>query len=740
MEILLFAAGVAAYYLKKIYPVFLLGLFLFFRWKPRFILIFVLGAGWGYVHQKLNSPIGFGEGTLLSNAMIQGKIVSIPIQKNNRVQFEFLVEQLNHHFARGRIQLNCYQNCPQFLPGQFWQMKVKLKKTRNYINPGGFDYVSTLAAKHILWSGYVQSNHLVFLNKKSQYLNWLQVRNHFATQLESISKDRMSELSILEALTLGITQHITPELWKLFRQTGTTHLMVISGAHIGFIAGLVFSLTQLIWCYLGRWAEWIPAVRVASFLGILTGFLYALLAGFGIPAERATIAFGILFSRYIGSIKFSAFQAWNMALLIVLLTEPHAVLQSGFYLSFLAVAILISMSQRISGSKIKKTIILQWSCLIGLMPLTLYWFSYGSINGFVANLIAIPWVSFLIIPMGLFILILQSFLSVSWLVSIEYFLIQKLILYLNWVDYSSNFNVEYSFSSLFSVVIILFALFVWVFVPIQSWRWILGVLLVSTYLPLRSNRVNFGEARVDILDVGQGLSVVIRTQHHHLIYDTGMKFFQGSDMAQLVLIPYLKHEQIKKIDKVVISHPDLDHRGGLESLQAAFPIKELWVDHPKYYQQPTHACHYASSWEWDGVAFKFFSIRESSFTKNNHSCVLKISTQRDQVLLTGDIEQMAEKFLVKHYGNQLASSIMLVPHHGSKTSSSDLFLETIHPYDAIASYGLDNIYHFPHQNVVDRYHKKQIPLWSTEACGAVKINLYKDKHFKLNCSKSLDYF
>jgi competence protein ComEC len=744
MEILCFFLGVAAFYLKSILAVAGLCLFLFFRWRTGLIVSFMLGLGVSAIHEWHHTSDGFGKLAVLSRAHVQGEIVSIPVQRSREVSqnvissgatsFEFLVNTLNGKPAHARVLLTCYEHCPIVHAGESWQFQVRLKKTRNYRNPGGFDYAASMRARHIDWVGYIiRGEYKRIVPKKPSSNSLLTLRESLAQMLEKLESNT-TYLGILQALTVGVTQHIDQSTWALFRRTGTTHLMVISGAHIGFIAGLSFSLFKIIWSRLGRMAEVIPSSRIASFVSLCMGLFYAMIAGFGAPAERAIVAFSVLSVRYFSNIRFSIWQAWQSALLFVLLFEPHAVLQPGFYLSFIAVAILIAMNQRLSITGVKKTVSLQLACMIGLMPLTLFWFSYGSLNGFFANLLAIPWVSFVVIPLGLIITLLGYWFPMAWAIVIENHAMAGLLAYLQWIDSFSIFNLTYPLSSLFSVLLLMTFFFATAFIPIKSWYWVLSVLFISAWMPVRHRVIGASDARVDVLDVGQGLAVVVRTLNHVLVYDTGMQFYQGTDMGKLVIIPYLRSQKIQKIDKVVISHPDLDHRGGLRSLSDSVPIHELLVDDPRQYRY-ARSCHEYPAWRWDGVLFKFFSIDADFSGHNNRSCVLQISNSSGAVLLTGDIEHAAEDYLVNRYGASLVSSVMLIPHHASKTSSTAYFVKAVKPQYAVVSYGFDNRYHFPHPEAMAVYKHQKIPVFSTEACGFIRISLkHQDKSPKVQCN------
>ncbi|MDX2345261.1 MAG: DNA internalization-related competence protein ComEC/Rec2 [Legionella sp.] len=734
MEILCFFSGVAFVYLKNGYPLGLLCLALFFR--PRFVLciFFSLGATWALLHAVFISSHGMPKISVISNADITGVIASIPTRTPEKVQFEFDVLSFNQQPAKTRVLLSCYDNCPVFLAGQIWQLEAKLKKPQNLGNPGGFNLVRSLKARHIEWVGYTRRGEFKYLGESKRLKqDLIKIRAYFSSHLNQHVFEPQT-VGILQALTLGLGAQINQDTWGLFRRTGTTHLMVISGAHIGLVAGLTYGLLRRIWSRLVVLPIKIPAQRIASIGALLMAFIYSVLAGFGVPAERALIVCFFMLFRNVSHMSFTVWQAFRYALLAVLLFEPHSVLMPGFYLSFIAVGILIIVNQVISVQGIKKMLLMQLSCLIGLMPLTLLLFSYGSVNSFFANLLAIPWVGFVIIPAGLVIVFLGPYFSMGTLSSILDKAVMLLLRYLDWVDGFERLNLDFSLNTLWYALILICAFGIFVFLPKKRFLPVILVLIASG-LNAKQDKINWGEARIDILDVAQGLSVVIQTAHHRMVYDTGIKFYRGGDMGQLALVPYLKTLRTKILDMVIISHPDLDHRGGLPSLEKAYAIRELLVDDPKFYHRG-ETCHQYPDFRWDGVSFEFFPIPIDTPKKNNHSCVLKITTNFGSMLLTGDIEQSAEHYLVKKYANKLKSSFLLVPHHESNTSSSTFFLEQVAPRAAIASYGFDNRYHFPHPKAVARYEAQHIPVYDTKTCGLTQVFLSEKKQFKLpQCTK-----
>jgi competence protein ComEC len=734
MEILCFFSGVAFVYLKNGYALGLLCVALFFRPRLLLCIYFCLGLTWALLHALVISPRGIPKMSVITQANITGLIASMPVITPDKVQFEFDILSFDKKKAKARVLLACYEHCPIFSVGDIWHLEAKLKKPQNLGNPGGFDVIRAHRARHITWVGYTHAGSFKYLGVHSgPKIYLMKIRSYFSRHLNQHVFEPKT-VGILQALTLGLGSEITQETWGLFRRTGTTHLMVISGAHIGLVAGLTYGFLRRFWSRLGILPIKIPSQRIASMGALCMAFIYSVLAGFGVPAERALVVCFFMLFRNITTKAFSVWQAFRYALFAVLLFEPHSVLMPGFYLSFMAVGILITVNQVIAAQGIRKMLLMQLSCLIGLMPLTLFLFSYGSLNGFFANLLAIPWVGFFVIPIGLLIVFLGPYFSMDYFSLILDKAVMLLLRYLDWIDQFARFNLDLSVSHLWSVGILMYAFGIAIILPIKRFLPVILVLIASG-LYAKQDKINWGEARVDVLDVAQGLSVVIETAHHKVIYDTGVKFYRGGDMGQLALVPYLKTLRTKVLDMVIISHPDLDHRGGLSSLEQAYAIRELLVDDPTFYHRG-ESCHQYPPWQWDGVLFEFLPLSLGTPKKNNHSCVLKITTNFGSMLLTGDIEQSAERDLIKSHRSKLSASFLLVPHHESNTSSSSVFLEHVSPKAAIASYGFDNRYHFPHEKAVSRYAMQNIPVYSTEQCGLIHIFLSRKKRFKaLQCTK-----
>lgn len=656
---------------------------------------------------------------VISRAEIRGRILSIPVKSPSKTQFYFQLQELNGQTSKTQVLLSWYKQAPDLLVDQTWQFEVKLKKGRNLGNPGGFDYVNWLKARHVQWTGYIKPKTATLL-EQPQLSSIKSLRQHLGGRLDQLAPSE--EVSgILQALTLGLTGSISHGDWDLFRQTGTTHLMVISGAHIGLVFGLVFFLTKQLWRRQAFCCLRLPANRAASLVALLAAFAYAVMAGFAVPTQRALIAC-LFFSLHCwGRKKYSAWQGWRYALLVVLIIEPHAVLMPGFYLSFIAVAVMMMAGQRWRYKGLKQMLLIQAACLLGLLPLCLYWFSYGSISGFIANLLAIPLVGFCIVPLALLTLMLISFSWSSWLMLPLSLLVQLLLKWLHAVALLSSMNLTMGLSQIILPLMMMLSFLLLVIFPFRMMFWPALLLMVSAFFP-SYEVIKPGQAKLFVLDVGQGLAVVVQTHQHVLIYDTGDKFYQGSDMAKLAILPFLQSRGIRAVDRVIISHPDKDHRGGLASLEAGVKVKELLVDDARFYRRGK-SCHRVKPWVWEGISFRFLPIKKRLKRKNNHSCILQIQGLDQSILLTGDIEKEAEYYLMAHYPEQIPSEVLLIPHHGSKTSSSKAFLEAVKPKLALASMGFDNRFHFPHKEVMARYSELGIPVLSTKDDGMLTIEI-----------------
>lgn len=721
MEIICFYLGIT-FGLTYYGWYFLAALALFFiSLRPNPILFFVLGWTVAFCHLYSLQPTGMPNSSVIPRALVRGVIHSIPIQNPHKTQFEVEIQEFNQHPAQANLQLSWYNDAPKLHAGEHWQFLVKLKKPHDYANPGSYSYERTLATRHVTWTGYIlgkNENHQLMQNTQ---FNLLQLRENFANYLMGLSPNHRVA-GILEALTINLTTHIAKDDWELFRRTGTIHLIGISGEHVTLISGILFFLVRILWSRSVGLCLRVPSIYPASLAGLFIAFIYSLLAGFAPPVQRALVGCFFYTVYCLGKQRLSAWQVWRYAMFAILCFEPHAVFMQGFYFSFLAVACLLLTQQRWPLQGFKASLGLQLSCLIGLMPLSLYWYAYGSVNGFIANMITIPLVGLLIVPLALLLLIIPCALGKLVIIPLA-FIIDIFYYCLKWCEQFAFLNLQHSLTSWTIVLGSLLALILWPLLPISAFRSLTLLFIGFLFFPPRPI-IAPGTALIRTLDVGQGLAVSIQTAHHVLLYDTGDLFFKGDDLGKRVILPYYLQMGVKQIDKVVISHPDKDHRGGLKSVEQGLPVQQLLVNDRRYYHRGLK-CHDQQPWEWDGVTFRFFPIKKSFKSKNNASCILQVRTQNSSFLLTGDIEQPAEDYLMRTYGRQLRSTLLLIPHHGSKTSSSYRFLMEVAPQYALVSLGLDNRFHFPHDKTLASLRSLGIPLYRTDECGMLDVVIDK---------------
>lgn len=374
---------------------------------------------------------------------------------------------------------------------------------------------------------------------------------------------------------------------------------------------------------------------------------------------------------------------------------------------------------------------MQFWLVISMLPLSLLFFSYGAILAFPANIIAIPIMAWFIVPL-LFLGCLSYFFLPLFAKAIFVFcqsILYFMMSYLNWLAKFDNLNINFLFlntkqAALFIITVIAFIL------PVDKKIKVIAIFFLFPTLFPKLMRVDYGHCKAVVFDVGQGLAVLIKTKNHSLIYDTGPKWTAGSDAAKIAILPYLRMKGVKKIDKLVISHEDLDHRGGEDSIKNGVIVESV-IRNKKNKAQLS--CHQLPSWKWDGVNFEFIHVPINSKKENNRSCILKVSTEKNSLLLPGDIEREQEENLVLYAEKKLKANYLLVPHHGSKTSSTIDYIRAVLPKYVIYSSGFLNQYHFPHPSVVKRY--QSVQTFNTAYCGMVTFDL-REKYKKPRCYRT----
>lgn len=737
--------------------------FLPHRFKyARIIIFFICGFLWALLRAHWVLDVALPTELQGKDILVTGVIANIPLEDKEKRRFEFDIETLefNQHNLtlssvlkkvrlswydkRGRQGTDVYKNKIKLKAGQRWQFWVRLKQPHGFMNPGGFDFEGWLYQKKIRATGYIHINakkkqFAKKLDDKVSGYNMLIQRQELYDTLTSITS-KYQFGGILVALAIGERSGISPQQWQVFRATGTNHLVAISGLHIGLLAAFIFLITRRLWPYFGSAALSLASPRMAALTALFIAAFYAALSGFAVPAQRALIMLTIVMVSIFQRHKVQSSQVLSFALLSVLLFDPVAVLSPGFWLSFAAVAIIglagigrlnVDKSWRIWGR-------LQWRISLALIPLLIFLFQQASLVSPIANLIAIPVVSFLVVPLILLATSIAAFMPdlaamMFWLSDITLNALWWFLSYLADIPFSQWNGVKPSFLPL-CLASLGFAMLLtpkgW---PAKS----LGFFLIIPLLWPNTRIPKQGEAEVTLLDVGQGLAAIVQTKQHALVFDTGPKYSQNFDTGAAVVIPFIRQKNIRKLDMVILSHKDNDHRGGLESISNAIKIDKIVSS---YKEQGSEACLAGQNWVWDGVLFEMLNPDESVSDKkrNNASCVLRVSAGKESLLLSADIEKKAEKHLLQHRYKQLKSTYLVAPHHGSKTSSSQEFLDVVDPRFILIPVGYENRYRMPHASVLQRYQNMHVSYLETFKSGAISVIL-GDNGQKNNSRRPVEY-
>lgn len=693
----------------------------YWRW-----LFFTVGLLWAIVFAMARLADRLPESLEGIDIPVQGVIVDLPEQDERRTRFDFAITGPASKLP-AKLRVSWYYPDQPIKAGQHWSFTVKLKRPHGSLNPGGFDYERRLFTEGIGATGYVRPNPKpVLLGRDSAWISIAVWRQDITDRLSGLLSDR-PQLALIKALTIGDGDSITQTQWEVFRKTGTTHLVVISGSHVGLVAGLVYFLTLKLWAWTGLLA-W-PPQKAAALAAMLAAIFYAGLAGFSVPAQRSVIMLAIVMLAIILQRNTRPFHTLAVALFAVLAFDPLAVLSAGFWLSFLAVGVIVyAVAGRLGKpGYFLEMIKINWATSVGLSPLLLLFFQQVSLISPLANFIAVPVIGLLAVPLSLLAVLLMY---VSPLVASKLFIVVDTILQGLWwllvqmaeLPWATISHAPPSIWALLFALPGILLLLAPAGIPAGS-RW----LSLAMFLPLiftAPQKPEIGAIKMTLLDVGQGLSVVVQTANHWLVYDTGGKFSAESDSGQSTLLPFLRRHGANKIDKLIISHGDNDHIGGAASLLRGMPAEQVLTSVPG--QLSAYApvmCVAGQTWTWDHVKFTLLSPRQVFASENDNSCVLKIQSEQGAVLLTGDIEAAAEAWLVQTQGDQLKANVLIAPHHGSKTSSTLGFLQAVHPEYVLIPAGYRNQFGHPHSEVLQRYQQIEAHWLTSSDSGAITVDV-----------------
>ena len=670
---------------------------------------------------------------------IVGVVTNLPAIAERSVRFEFEIESADGE-ARvpKKVLLAWYrsaspdEDAPALLtatvhPGERWAFTVRLRRPHGLANPHGFDYEAWLLERGIGATGYVRTRTAPRrLGARNSPMDLIEkareaVRDHFNAVLGATPA-----AGILSALAVGDQRASSREEWQLFNRTGVTHLMSISGLHVTLVSGLMAWLLASGWRRVPALALRLPARKAAALAAIVAALGYTLLAGFGVPAQRTFWMVSVVAAAlWCGRIS-SPWRTLALALAGIVLMDPWAPLSPGLWLSFGAVLLIFyaAVGWTAPGSKPAQWVRIQWAITIGLAPAALLLFGQLSVAGPLANAVAIPLVSVVITPLAL----LAAVVPVDALLELCALLVQWLLQFLEWCASLPGALWQQHVPPLWTVAAAL-AGAAWLLAPRGiPWR-ASGLALMAPAFCVALPGPALGEAWVTTFDVGQGLAVLVRTANHALLYDAGPAFGTESDSGSRVVVPALRGDGVARLDLVVLSHEDNDHIGGALSVMESFEVdalaSSLGAAHSLNGLVP-HArrCAAHQDWEWDGVRFELLHPAKATTAakRNNLSCVLRIAAGSQALLLTGDIERAAEAEMAAE-GRALRSAVLLVPHHGSRTSSSAEFIAAVAPRWAIVPVGYRSRFGHPNAEVLERYRSAGVQLVRTDLDGAVAVRM-----------------
>ncbi|MDY1036572.1 ComEC family protein [Lelliottia sp. CFBP8978] len=598
--------------------------------------------------------------------------------------------------------------------GQRWAMTLRLRAVHGELNDGGFDSQRNALATHQPLNGRFTHAQIIdaTCSMRARYLSSL------TSTLASYAWG-----SVMLGLGMGERVAVTQEIKTLMRETGTLHLMAISGLHIALVASMIWFIARGIQFFLpAHWIGW----RFPLLAGMCFAAFYAWLTGMQPPALRTVVSLAVLAMLRLSGRQWSPWQVWVCCVAAILFVDPLAVLSQSLALSAFAVAALIFWYQwlplpAIMLSRWLKPLVnllhLQLGMLILLLPLQIIIFHGFSLSSVIANLFAVPLVTFISVPLILTAMLLHLF-PLALVEAKVWFLADQSLAVLfrglkalpdGWIDIDER----WIFVTLVSwLVIISWRLLAWRVVPASC---LAGSLLLT--FPLWRSEKTEGWT-LHMLDIGQGLAIVIERHGRAIMYDTGLAW-PGGDSAKLQIIPWLRWHHLTP-EGVIISHEHSDHIGGLHSLQEAWP--SMWIRSPLGWagHQP---CFRGQRWQWQGLTFTaHWPPREYQAQGNNRSCVVKVDDGQHSVLLTGDIEAKAEQAMLSHHWQFLTSTLIQVPHHGSNTSSSLALIQRVEGKIALASAARYNAWRFPSAKVVKRYRKEGYSWFDTPRYGQISVS------------------
>lgn len=658
---------------------------------------------------------------------IVGRVDGLPEQREGVLRFAFVTDADGNPagIAGKKIRLGWYRSTQTVVAGERWRFTVKLRRPRGVLDPGGFDFERFALERRIAATGYVRDDGA---GSAAQRLGatWSidALRARWSARIAQAVPEPSARF--LRALALGDTRGLTEDDWDTLRQTGLNHQVAISGFHVGVVASFGAWIGWCVWWLfpsLGlRW----PRPLALPLFALVFAIGYAAITGFQLPTVRTVLMIAVALSARVGRRPAAAPDALALALIAMLAIDPLSVLAAGFWLSFAGVAWLLwCLPRDRPRAHLRSLLAGQGVATLGLLPLTVWFFSQASIVAPLANLIGIPGFALLVTPLSIL------GMALGWIWPLGGDAVLRLAAHLMdglwWVvTHMASWPgalIWIPEPSLLALLLALAGAF-WLLLP----RGVPGKpLALLLWLPLlfpRLPEIPADTAELSMIDVGQGLSLLVRTQQHALVFDTGPAFDGGLDLGESAVVPTLHALGVRHLDALVISHGDNDHAGGADSVRRAFPVALRYAPAGWPKGQDYQPCLKDARWRWDGVDFRFLHPPQfMPYLGNDSGCVLRISGPGWAALLPGDIDAVIEQRLLREQPQWLRADLLIVPHHGSSTSSTSEFVAAVAPKLALISVGLDNRFGHPKPAVVQRYLADHVALEDSANAGLVRVRL-----------------
>jgi competence protein ComEC len=684
---------------------------------------------------------------------VVGVIDDLPQVSDLGTRFAFAVERVETAGASvpDRLSLGWYaprrkggetEEVPVLAAGERWRIVVRLKRPHGNVNPHGFDVEAWMLENALRATGYVRND-----NANARLASFAGRATDYVQRARSAVRDRIVETlpdaayaGVIVALTIGEQRAIPEAQWRIFNRTGITHLISISGLHVTVFAAIAGGVAYLLARRSAQLTSRVPARKLAALVGVIAATMYVLLAGAQVPAVRTLVmlvvsAFGLWLAR-----PGTAALVWLWALAAVLAWDPWAGFAPGFWLSFGAVGLLLythagRLASPAPASRAARALRAlraatraQVLVTIGLVPGTLVLFQQISLISPLANALAIPAVTFIVVPLALVGIVVPASLPFA----AAHAVFAALMVPLAWLSTAPSAVWQQHAPLTWTIAVAVIGI-AWLAAPRGVPGRALGLLMLSPMFVVRPPAPGPGAFTMTVLDVGQGLAVVVQTSAHALLYDTGPRFTDAADAGNRVIAPFLRAAGIRRLGGMIVTHQDSDHSGGAMSILQTVPVGWLASSLPEgnaILEERAQdggvavRCLAGQRWEWDGVRFAILqppaALYDAPRVKpNDLSCVVRIDSEHGSALLTGDLEARGEQELVRQNADAIKADVLLIPHHGSLTSSTPAFIAAVAPEFAVYTPGYRNRFGHPRPEVVARYDAARVRTFRTDYDGAL---------------------